>query len=220
MTFAADNVVTRVQVSYYLATGSSLGATSFHPALTLADAGVYLGSGYTYAGAQYVQQARTRVEIDLNVRVRGNDTFVGFDDVSGPIAVGESVEVYESESGVSGDGRITEIDSDRQLVYLSVDWASLTEGGSSSSNVETSTATLSTRLLFPGESFADTTYLHGSWTGMVPSPSLIDVAGVDSSIWITAPIYDSCGWLPGGLVEPYIEMQQNVLFRTSLVVAA
>src|SRR5437016_2086023 len=127
----ADNMVARVRVSYDYTFGA-LNPTSFQAGQSLAGTNVYLGGSYTHASTQLVQQRRTRVEIDLNVRVRGNDTFVSFEDVSGPIAVGESVEVYESESGVSGEGKVTEIDGDRELVYLSVDWSSLREDGSPS----------------------------------------------------------------------------------------
>ena len=67
----------------------------------------------------------TRIEIDLNVRIRGNGSFAGFEDVRGPISVGQEIEVYEQESAVFGRGRVTEIDSERELVYLSVDWGSL-----------------------------------------------------------------------------------------------
>lgn len=67
----------------------------------------------------------TRVEIDLNVRVRGNWTFSGVDDADGPIHVGDFVEVYEGETGACGSGRIEEIDYERGLIYLSVDWASI-----------------------------------------------------------------------------------------------
>jgi len=67
----------------------------------------------------------TRVMIDLNVRVHGNATYVGFEDVDGPIAVGDEVVVFEPESGLEGSGRIVEIDADNELVYLSVDWAGL-----------------------------------------------------------------------------------------------
>lgn len=70
-------------------------------------------------------QHRTRVQIDLNVRVRGNGTFAGLDDASGPVAVGDVVEVYESESGLAGEGTVTEIDGDRELIFLSLDWAAL-----------------------------------------------------------------------------------------------
>jgi hypothetical protein len=69
----------------------------------------------------------TRIEIDLNVRARGNGTYAGFENVSGPLMVGEEVEVYESESGLAGSGHVTEIDTERELVFLSVDWASLTD---------------------------------------------------------------------------------------------
>ncbi|MFJ3618004.1 hypothetical protein ACIPSH_07585 [Streptomyces iakyrus] len=67
----------------------------------------------------------TRIEIDPNVRVRGNGTRAGFEDVSGPLAVNMKVEVYEPESELVGPARVTEIDTEKQLVYLSVDWARL-----------------------------------------------------------------------------------------------
>jgi hypothetical protein len=66
-----------------------------------------------------------RAEIDLNVRTSLNWTFVGFEDVDGPISEAAEVEVYESESGVTGRGRIARIDHLRKIVYLEVDWASL-----------------------------------------------------------------------------------------------
>lgn len=69
----------------------------------------------------------TRVRIDLNVRVRGNKTYVGFEDVYGPIAVGDLVHVFEPESGLEGEGRVTEIDPATQLVYLTVSWGALCE---------------------------------------------------------------------------------------------
>ncbi|MFE9685795.1 hypothetical protein [Streptomyces sp. NPDC006285] len=67
----------------------------------------------------------TRIEIDPNVRVRGNGTRAGFEDVSGPLAVNMDVEVYEPESELVGPARVTEIDTGKQLVFLSVDWANL-----------------------------------------------------------------------------------------------
>jgi len=70
-----------------------------------------------------------RVEIDLNVRVQGNATYTGFEDVQGKIALGDEVVVFESESGVEGTGRVTDIDFRRQLVYLAVDWESLQPDG-------------------------------------------------------------------------------------------
>lgn len=67
----------------------------------------------------------TCVKIDPNVRVRGNGTYAGLEDVDGPLAVGEEVQVVEPESELVGTGRVTEIDTARELVYLSLDWASL-----------------------------------------------------------------------------------------------
>lgn len=68
----------------------------------------------------------TRIAIDMNVRVRGNLTYSGFEDIEGDMAVeGAPVEVYEPESGIAGTGRIVELDRERELVYLEVDWAGL-----------------------------------------------------------------------------------------------
>lgn len=72
-----------------------------------------------------VVAARTRVEIDPNVRCRGNQTRTGLEDCHGPIAVGDVVTVYESEARIEGTGRIADIDYDKQLVWLEVDWAGL-----------------------------------------------------------------------------------------------
>jgi hypothetical protein len=70
-------------------------------------------------------RAHALIEIDLNVRVRGDKTYAGMEDVQGQIDVGDEVYVHESESRVIGSARVLEIDSARQLVFLSVDWASL-----------------------------------------------------------------------------------------------
>ena len=216
----ANNMVARVRASYrYYPTG--LGTLGPLAPRSLASTNVYLTAGYTYSGAQYVHQMRTRVEIDLNVRVRGNDTFVGFEDVDGPIAVGETVEVYETESGASGEGRITEIDGDRELIYLSVNWPSLTAEATSSTYEETTTPT--TRLLFIGASTAatTTTSLQEPWFELVPRPCLADIGGGDAAMWITAPLYESSDWLLKGPAEPYVEMHQvNVSLANSPVVAA
>lgn len=69
-----------------------------------------------------------RVEIDLNNRVRGNWTVAGLEDADVPVRVGDDVEVFEPESGVVGTGRVEDIDSDKRLLYLSVDWSTLREG--------------------------------------------------------------------------------------------
>lgn len=67
----------------------------------------------------------TRVEIDLNVRVRGNLTFAGLEDADGPLAAGDQVEVFEPESGITGSARVAQIDTARRLVFLAVDWPAL-----------------------------------------------------------------------------------------------
>lgn len=67
----------------------------------------------------------SRVEIDPNVRVRGNQTFSGLENVYGPIAVGQAVQVFESEADIVGDAWVTDIDNKKKLVYLRVLWSSL-----------------------------------------------------------------------------------------------
>jgi len=66
------------------------------------------------------------VEIDPNVRVHGNQTYAGLEDASGPLVIGQRVSVSVTEAGVSGWGEVTGIDPHLGLVYLAVDWASLT----------------------------------------------------------------------------------------------
>jgi hypothetical protein len=73
----------------------------------------------------------TRIEIDPNMRVRHNWTVTGIEDAHGPIAVGDEVEVFESEADLRGRGRVEEINLEHGLVYLSVDWRGLTFGDAS-----------------------------------------------------------------------------------------
>jgi hypothetical protein len=67
----------------------------------------------------------SRVEIDPNVRVRGNQTFSGLENVYGPIAIGQAVQVFEPEANIVGDAWVSDIDNDKGLVYLRVMWSSL-----------------------------------------------------------------------------------------------
>jgi hypothetical protein len=143
---------------------------------------------------------------------------VGFEDLSGPVAVGEIVEVYESESGVAGEGRVTEIDGERELVYLSVEWSSLAVE-SIPSYEETSAVT--TQLLFVGASTLTTSAPYESWIGLVARPSLVGIGGGNEAIWVTAPIYESSGLLLDSLADPYAEMWQiNVNVGNATGVAA
>lgn len=98
-----------------------------------------------------------RIEVDLNVRVRSDQTYAGFEDVDpgsvtyarasdadGPVSVGDAVHVvepfektvadaivvgqkviaFEGESGLAGDAVVTEVDPEKRLIYLAVDWHS------------------------------------------------------------------------------------------------
>jgi hypothetical protein len=69
----------------------------------------------------------TSVEIDPNVRVRGNQTLSALENVHGPIAVGQAVEVFEPEADIVGNAWVSDIDTDKGLVYLRVMWSSLKE---------------------------------------------------------------------------------------------
>jgi hypothetical protein len=78
-----------------------------------------------------------RVEIDPNVRVRGNKTYAGFEDVQqagqltvtrlshpvSPVSVGDKVLAWESEDDIVTDAEVVDVDQERQLVYLAVDWS-------------------------------------------------------------------------------------------------
>ena len=70
-----------------------------------------------------------RIAIDPNVRVRGDLTFSGFEEIEGEIddaklTAGVEVTVVEPETGAQGYGRISEVSWERRLVYLEVEWKS------------------------------------------------------------------------------------------------
>lgn len=71
-----------------------------------------------------------RIEIDPNVRVRGNQTFTGLGDIhppGAPVAIGDDVIAFESEAGIAGPARVTDVDREKELIFLAVDWASMRE---------------------------------------------------------------------------------------------
>lgn len=76
----------------------------------------------------------TVIAIDPNVRISGNETYAGFEDLLdgslGDLQTGEQVTVCEPEAGLIGDGSIRRIDHLRQLIYIAVDWKSLRVGAS------------------------------------------------------------------------------------------
>jgi hypothetical protein len=63
-----------------------------------------------------------RVTVDPNVRVRGNQTFSGLEDADGPLAAGDKVLAVWEETGRVTDAEVTDVDEDKRLVYLAVDW--------------------------------------------------------------------------------------------------
>lgn len=67
----------------------------------------------------------TRVEVDLNIRAHGNLARVGFEDANGPLQPGQTVEVYETESGLTGVGTVTQINPTTRLAWLIIDWPGL-----------------------------------------------------------------------------------------------
>jgi hypothetical protein len=127
----------------------------------------------------------TRIEIDLNVRVRGNGTYAGFEDVVGPLAVGDEVEVYESESGLLGKGRVAEIDTVGELVYLSVDWATLTEQAAPQAELAEQTSAQGFMERAIEGIFAKTTWLAGGLGPYLRQPHYGYVVAADLR-WLAA----------------------------------
>lgn len=79
----------------------------------------------------------TTVNIDPNVRVEKNNTYIGFEDiVSGPRPkVGEDVHVRVPETDIRGVGTVYRVDQESRLIYLGVDWSKLHGEPSSDSKV-------------------------------------------------------------------------------------
>ena len=69
----------------------------------------------------------TRLRIDPNVRLGKAATYVGFEDVL-TVEVprcGETVQVVEPDSGLSGLASVARVDTERKLIYLNIDWSKL-----------------------------------------------------------------------------------------------
>jgi hypothetical protein len=157
---------------------------------------------FSYSGYEYVVGTRSRVMIDPNIRVRGNATYAGFEDVDGPIAVGEAVEVYEPESGITGQGCVTEIDAARELVYLSVDWSSLTAEEQQGSPAPQGA------VLYISPGMPET---EDYWMNLLVRPSLAYIGFSNATLWVTAP---ARGWsanaMLAGLSSPYLEIPSQM----------
>jgi hypothetical protein len=150
---------------------------------------VTIGGTYAYTGHEFVHSpSRTRVQIDPNIRVRGNSTYAGFEDVEGPIALNEMVEVYEAESELVGEGKVIEIDASRSLVYLSVDWTSLTNAAPSSAPANPTSfggvVYTSNDAEIPGQE---------NWMNLFSAPSLAYVTVSDTALSLTGPAQTAFG---------------------------
>lgn len=70
--------------------------------------------------------AEPRIAVDLNVRVRGHETYSGFDDVTGadPASLqrGGRVIAFEAETGIFTHALVTTVDPVARLVFLLPDW--------------------------------------------------------------------------------------------------
>jgi hypothetical protein len=71
--------------------------------------------------------ARTSIEINPNLRIDGIYTIVDLDeDIQGDTPrLLDAVEVFESSSGLFGQGWVTSIDEVERTVTLLIDWANL-----------------------------------------------------------------------------------------------
>ena len=147
-------------------------------------------TGYTYAGYEYSIEPKARIAIDPNVRVRGNGTYSGFEDVTGPIAVGDEVEVYEAESNLVGLGHVTEIDGARELVYLSVDWSSLTD----ESAPPRQGPEPASQAIFVSSELASTSGGENAWMTLAARPSLARLVMTEAGLSFVAPAF---GWSGG-----------------------
>jgi hypothetical protein len=179
------------------------------------------GGTFAYTGPTYVPATKTCIAIDPNVRIRGNATYAGFEDVEGPMAVGEQVEVYEAESGLTGEGRVTEIDADRKLVYLSVDWSSLKEAESGNGVPSQGSSPVSGGVVYVSNT-GDLSATEDSWLSLATRPALAYVGFSDMTLSITAParlaIYDAA---LSPKFSPYLEiLQPYAELRHRLVVTA
>lgn len=66
-----------------------------------------------------------RVTIDLNTRVRGSQSYAGLEDADSPVVAGQAVLAVEAETGLVTNAIVTDVDRDRRLMYLAVDWRGL-----------------------------------------------------------------------------------------------
>lgn len=69
-----------------------------------------------------------QIEIDPNVR-HNDGTYAGFEHIltaGGVPEAGDTVEVVEPEASLYGRAVVTEVDETRRLLFLAVDWTTLT----------------------------------------------------------------------------------------------
>lgn len=65
----------------------------------------------------------TQILIDPNVRVEGNETFAGFEDVRGSLpSEGEQIIAIVEDTDVVGLAHVTRVSPEDRLIYLAVEW--------------------------------------------------------------------------------------------------
>jgi hypothetical protein len=68
-----------------------------------------------------------RIVIDPNVRVENNWTYAGFEDVFGEadqLRPGDWVTLMGAETDQIWDGKVVDLDFERRIITLAVDWSS------------------------------------------------------------------------------------------------
>ena len=80
--------------------------------------------------------ALTRVGIDPNIRSHGGMARIGYEDADGPLQPGQTVQVHETETGLTGTGTVNATNDTKRLAWIVIDWTQLrTETGATTATV-------------------------------------------------------------------------------------
>ena len=74
-----------------------------------------------------------KIEFDPNIRISSKkypetNTYVGYENVPGPISVGDTVFLVESESGLYGTGLVLGYSDKKEIFYIKAYWDTFTYG--------------------------------------------------------------------------------------------